>query len=298
MRYFAAHGEDRRLDDASRPGLRGDFVSLSDGITHYELSGPEDGDLAILVGGLTVPLFYWDGVVPVLHDRGLRTLAYSGYGRGYSDRVTATYSDDLFVRQLTELIESLGLNGPYHVVGASMGALTAMGYATRNAAPVATLTLAGPAGLTHRPAALRWLLSGDRRAGFVARHIGRRWLERHEGAELGDRSRAAELSAMLRDAYRYEGSIYALFDTLQNFQLFDRADLYQGIGDLRMPTMLIWGRDDRVTPFDRLGTARALLRPSTCHVVECGHMVPFERPRETADMIASFVRSPKHRNTA
>ncbi|MFQ6397386.1 hypothetical protein ACLMAJ_28515 [Nocardia sp. KC 131] len=39
----------------------------------------------MLTPGLTIPLFYGDGLVSELHPRGLRTLAYSAYGRGYSD---------------------------------------------------------------------------------------------------------------------------------------------------------------------------------------------------------------------
>jgi pimeloyl-ACP methyl ester carboxylesterase len=109
MKYFVAAGEDRRLDAASRQHLRGDFVKLSDGITHYELRGPEDGEAAVLVGGLTIPLFYWDDVAPRLHRRSLRTLTYSAYGRGYSDRVSTRYDEALFVRQLRELTEALKL---------------------------------------------------------------------------------------------------------------------------------------------------------------------------------------------
>ena len=82
MRYFTAPGEDRQLESDRGRGLRGSFIELPSGVTHYELTGPGDGDVVVLVGGLTVPLFYWDGLVAELHSRGLRTLAYSLYGRG------------------------------------------------------------------------------------------------------------------------------------------------------------------------------------------------------------------------
>lgn len=295
MKSFVARGEDLRLGAVSRPRLRGSFIRLSDGVTHYELKGPAVGDLVILTGGLTIPLFYWDQVLPALHEAGLRTLTYSGYGRGYSDRVAGPYNEDLFVRQLAELVGALGLPGRHHIVGSSMGALTAMGYVLRNVRSVATLTVAGPAGLGPKPAALRLLLSNDLLAGVVARRLGRRWLDSHEAQNLGDQTRAAELSAMLQDAFRYEGSLHALFDTLQNFGLFERANLYRATGGLGVPTQLIWGRDDRVTPIDKLDTARALLRPERHFVLECGHMTPFERPRQVAGLIAAFAAPQTHR---
>lgn len=294
MKYFVAKDEKLRLDAPARAALRGSFVALSDGVTHYELTGPEDGDLVVLVGGLTIPLFYWDRLAALLHSGNVRTLTYSAYGRGYSDRIRARYDDALFVRQLSELIAALDLRGRHHVVGSSMGALVAMDYVDRHASSVATLTVAGPAGLAPKPAALRWLLSGNRRASFVARHFGRRWLQSHESHNLGDRTHAADLSAMLRDAYRYEGSLHALFDTLQHFGLFDRAELYRATSDRGVPTMLLWGRDDQVTPIDKLDAARALLRPERCEILECGHMTPFERPREVAQLILAFANA--HRN--
>ena len=132
MKYFVAAGEDRRLDAATRRSLRGSYIRLSDGVTHYELTGPDGGDVAVLAGGLTIPLFYWDELAAELHNRGLRTLAYSGYGRGYSDRIVARYDQALFVRQLSELIEHLELRAPRHVVGTSMGALIAMAYVSQH----------------------------------------------------------------------------------------------------------------------------------------------------------------------
>jgi pimeloyl-ACP methyl ester carboxylesterase len=148
----------------------------------------------------------------------------------------------------------------------------------------------GPAGLARPAVSLHWLLRNDQLAGFVAKRFGRRLLERHLGHNVRDPGRATELAAMIRDAYRYEGSMYAFFATLQNFRLSDRAELYRRTRTLGVPTMLVWGADDHVTPIDRLDIARALLQPLQCHVIEaCGHMVPLERPRDVADKIASFV---------
>lgn len=295
MRYFVLKDEDRRLDVSTRSALRGSFVKLTDGITHYELCGPENGEIVVLVGGLTVPLFYWNRITVRLHEAGFRTLTYSTYGRGYSDRVKGPYNDTLFTRQLSEIVRWCVRGKKYHIVGASMGALIAMGHAIQNAAAVTTLTIAGPAGLSKKPVVLRWLQRSDSLMIFFARYFGRKWLESHEKNDLGDRTHAAELSAMLKDAYRYQGSIYALFDTLQNFPLFDRQDLYQSVGDSSIPTMLIWGKEDRVTPIDKIDDAKALLRPRQCHILACGHMAPFEHTRVVADNIVSFVDATQNR---
>jgi pimeloyl-ACP methyl ester carboxylesterase len=71
-----------------------------------------------------------------------------------------------------------------------------------------------------------------------------------------------------------------------------RAGLYRRAGDLRLPTLLIWGADDEVTPISALDEVRTLPRPATVHVVErCGHLAPFERPAEVAAQLAAFTAS-------
>ncbi|MDW8804166.1 alpha/beta fold hydrolase [Streptomyces scabiei] len=292
MKYFVAAGEDRQLTADARQDLSGSFIELSDGFTHYELAGPEDGDLVVMAGGLTIPLFYWDSLATELHCRGLRTLTCSAYGRGYSDRVRARYDETLFARQLVELTQRLDLTGrPLHLVGTSLGALVAMTYAAQYPSSVSSLTIVGPAGLAKpRLTSPHRLLRSDLLAGIVARRRGRRILQGHLGHNVRDPELGAELTEMVLDAFRFEGSLYAVFDTLQHLPVAGRDDLFRQTGALGIPTLLLWGDQDDVTPMAHFETARDLLKPQRRHVIpECGHMAPFERPRDVADQIAPFV---------
>lgn len=293
MKYFVGQGEDLLLDERARRGLRGSFVELSRGVTHYELTGPEGGETVVLTGGLTVPLAYWDGLAERLHGMGLRTLAFSAYGRGYSQRLTCDYDEAAFVGQVEELVDALGLP-PHHVVGTSMGAVIAMTYVAGRS-DIKSLTLAGPAGLSAAPAS-RWLFKSDHAAAFVGRRLGRRLLENHLAHNVRDDASAAALTHMVRDAFRYQGSMYALFSTLQNLPLHGRADLFGRTGRSGIPTMLLWGDDDHVTPIASLDQARTLLQPRQCHVItQCGHMTPLERPDQVAHLVASFTTDPTER---
>jgi alpha-beta hydrolase superfamily lysophospholipase len=71
---------------AMRHGTTGQLATLSRGVTHYTLEGPQDGPLVVLIHGLTTPAFVWDGIAPVLVARGYRVLRYDLFGRGCSDR--------------------------------------------------------------------------------------------------------------------------------------------------------------------------------------------------------------------
>jgi len=52
--------EHEELTDAARQNASGSFVHLSDGVTHYELAGPENGLTVVLIHGFSVPYYLWD----------------------------------------------------------------------------------------------------------------------------------------------------------------------------------------------------------------------------------------------
>lgn len=291
IRYFVAHGETATLEDAARATLRGSFVALSEGVTHYELTGPDGGELIVLVPGITIPLFYWDRFTEQLHAKGFRTLAFSAYGRGYSDRVRATYDESLFVGQLEQLLDALGLAGPRHIVGTSMGALVAMASVLSDPGNVRTLTLIGPAGLSNRPPALIRRSGGGVLTALIGRYGGRRGLLGHLAHNVADDQDAAALRAMVIDAYRYEGSMCALFSTVIEFPLTDRQSLYCHVARHQVPTLLLWGESDQVTPIASLPEARALLGEHTASAVipRSGHMASFEQPAAVAELLASCI---------
>lgn len=117
-------GETRILDDEARRSAPGDFVRLPDGMVHYELKGPPDGQPVVLVHGFSVPYYIWDPTFPALAAAGLRVLRYDLFGRGFSDRPDLPYTMELFVRQLKDLLEALQVNIPVSLVGLSLGGLT------------------------------------------------------------------------------------------------------------------------------------------------------------------------------
>lgn len=288
-KFYRARGENLPLTPDTRSRLRGSFIQLSDGITHYELTGPDDGELVFLLGGLTVPLFYWDGVVDHLHRRGLRTLTYSAYGRGYSDRIEGSYDRELFVRQAHDLVKALDVPQPWHTVGSSMGALTALGLLQRSHQQTKSLTLIGPAGFTEGDAPPVRLATAPGVGPFLGKHLGQFLLRAHLSHNVRTPAQVRALTDMVCDTYRCEGSMYALLATLRDHDMHRQQELYRQAGLLETPSLLLWGEEDQVTPIGKLPEVKALLSPRLCQVIPgCGHMVPFEYPEKTAVEMADF----------
>ncbi|MEO6631178.1 MAG: hypothetical protein ABIN13_05630, partial [Mucilaginibacter sp.] len=59
--YKKSDMEKKALTDEDRKGTTGQYIKLSLGVTHYQIDGPDTGQVVILVHGFSVPYFIWDG---------------------------------------------------------------------------------------------------------------------------------------------------------------------------------------------------------------------------------------------
>ena len=71
--------ERRTLDDDARAGVPGAFVRLADGVTHYELAGPDTGRVVVLAAAFSVPAFISDSLYQRLVAAGFRVLRFDYY---------------------------------------------------------------------------------------------------------------------------------------------------------------------------------------------------------------------------
>src|SRR5215471_7012590 len=119
--YISADVEQRELDDETRAAMAGKFARLTDGYTHFELAGPNAARTVVLAAGFSVPYYIWDPTFNALTAAGFRVLRYDYFGRGYSDRPSIPFTDDMYVRQLQQLLDALHINGSFGPIGISFG---------------------------------------------------------------------------------------------------------------------------------------------------------------------------------
>lgn len=104
------------------------------------------------------------------------------------------------------------------------------------------------------------------------------------------------LPARLTDSALFE-SILAMVErcTLQKFAaqiraLLGRPDATQVLTQIRCPTLLLCGREDRWSPLARHEAMARLIRHSQLAVIgDCGHMSPLERPAEVSERLSQWL---------
>jgi pimeloyl-ACP methyl ester carboxylesterase len=63
-----------------------------------------------------------------------------------------------------------------------------------------------------------------------------------------------------------------------------------------VPTLLVWGRDDRITPPEVGERFRALIPDAHLwHLSECGHAPMLERPETFAEVLADWLDGTRSR---
>src|SRR5262249_42287969 len=128
----------------TRSAMPGQFAKLTDGVTHYQLGGPENGRVVVLAAGFSVPYYIWDPTFNALTSAGYRVLRYDYYGRGYSDRPAISFTDEMYVRQLYELLEAARIAGPVDLVGISFGGSLITSFADKHGDRVRSLIYFDP----------------------------------------------------------------------------------------------------------------------------------------------------------
>lgn len=285
-------GETRELNDATRRQLSGHFTQLTDGVTHYELGGPENGSPVVFVHGFSVPCFIFDPTFTALAGAGFRVLRYDLFGRGWSDRPDVDYGIDLFVRQLSELIEVLQISGPVSLIGLSMGGPISASFMADNPRRVQKLVLIDPAGAKpiHFPILLKLVAApgvGEMAFGLLSPEI----LLKTMAADFFDPALVAQFQAKYRLQTEYKGFLRALLSTLRHNMLGSFIDAYRRAGRLGIPTLLIWGHDDKTTPFEYNLEIRAAIPHADFHAIEgCGHIPHYERPAAVNKLLSDFLK--------
>ncbi len=283
-------GETLELNETTRADAPGSFVRLREGVTHYELAGPEEGRVVVLVHGFSVPYYIYDPTFEFLSASGFRTLRYDLYGRGWSDRPPLPNQMGLFVRQLHELLAALGLKLPVMLAGLSMGGPITAAFTVQFPGMVKANILIDPAG-TH-PIKLGLLglaripLLGELALGV----FGGERLVKNIASDFFDPGQVEQFQERYRVQMQFAGFRRSILSTLRSGMLGGFEHTYLGLGRLAKPTLLVWGREDATVPFAHSADLLKLIpHAQLCVIEDSGHIPHYEKAEEVDAILGKFM---------
>jgi pimeloyl-ACP methyl ester carboxylesterase len=303
LRAIARDDDYRRLR-APLPGrpLR---VTSADGTELYaEAFGPDDGETVVLAHGWTEQISFWGPVIGCLREAGLRVVAYDLRGHGRSGAASeGDYALERFGEDLEAVLIAAGADSdsPAVVVGHSLGAMSIAAWAERHD----PRTRARAAALVNT--GLGDLVAGHLLVPQIVRFLNH---PRASRLILGSRAPLPPFSTPLQQALiRY--TAFGPHATMGDVAFYERMlvdcpadvraacgvalsdmDLWHAVASLTIPTVVVAGADDRLTPpahaqriADDLPMPAGLIE-----LPETGHMSPLERPRELSEAIGQLMR--------
>jgi pimeloyl-ACP methyl ester carboxylesterase len=288
--YAMRNPEKADMDSAARANAPGKFVTLGDGITHYDVAGPDSGQRVILVHGFSVPSYIWDSSVTALTGAGFRVARYDYFGRGFSDRPNIAYTSDLHDRQLVQLLDSLGWQDKVDVVGLSMGGPVTGEFVARHPDRARSLTLVDPVAGTRGTLPLMFRLPIIGQVLWQALAVP--GMAAGQLTDFVEPAKFPDWVDRYRVQMRYRGFGRALLSTQVEAQGSVMDSVYARVGRSGIPTLLIWGKEDSTVAITNAEGVRKAIPQAQYHPIDrAGHLPHMERSDVVHPLLISFLRS-------
>ncbi len=251
-----------------------------------------EGPPVLLIHGISGCWQNWLENVPYLARRH-RVVALDLPGFGYSPMPDWDLSIAAYSRLVHDFCERLGL-AQVAVVGSSMGGFIAAEATIREPERIARLVLVSAAGVSHARMRREPALTAGRMAAAAAPYA----LRLQELSIRRPRLRRLVLEGVFHDplalrpelvwefvhpGIRSEGFLDAL-EALIGYDYLHR------LPEIEVPTLVVWGRQDRVVPAADATEYNRLIPNSRLVVFDrCGHIPQAERPARFNSLVERFL---------
>ena len=289
--YATSDIETKDLDDTARTQAGGSYVTLPQGVTHYELTGPENGSVVVLLHGATIPMYGWDAQVKPLTDAGYRVLRYDLYGKGYSDRPSGDYTQAFYRKQLADLLDALKIKQPVDVIGHSMGGGLAVDFTANYPERVKDLVLVAPMINSIKNDTSIKLLKLPVLGEFLMRLVATKSISERAAQLVQKSPKAAEYAKMFKDQTQYKGFEQATLAMFRSDAAADYTADYETVGKQDRPVLLIWGTTDSdISPEMVQSIQKALPNVQFKQLEGAGHDPQVDMPDQVNSLILDFLK--------
>ncbi len=276
------------------------YLDLASGArAHYRDQGNPHGPPLILLHGSNSSLHTWAAWVRILGDR-YRLISVDLPGHGLTGRTPGdNYSRFAMVEFVVQVADALEIE-QFAVAGNSMGGGVAWALARRHGDRVSHLVLVAPSGIGRVPQdpPLAFKIAENPLTRPLLRWLAPRWLFANGlYASFTDDNFVSDDRI---DRYwrlnRLAGNRIA---TMARFALPQAPDLNEFDAAIEVPTLILWGEDDQVLPFDRervmwdLRTkfAGGPRENPLVSFAATGHLPHVERAQATAAVLSNFLET-------
>lgn len=255
---------------------------------YYEQHG--HGQPLVLISGLGYTLWQWHRMVPYLAEH-FQVITFDNRGVGKTDKPTGPYSAQMLANDTVGLLNALGL-GKAAIMGHSMGGFIAQAIALEHPDAVEKLILCstnfgGPHHVPITEQAMKVLsdVSSDPLTRFknglvVSTAPG--WAEKHPAM--------IQQWIEWRLANPIEPEPYQAQFAIGLNLLPESAAFETKLSQLKVPTLILFGAEDKVVPSDNAALLADKIPDSKIMIFSnAGHFFPIEIPETASQAVIEFA---------
>jgi len=266
-------------------------AKVNDFEMYYEDIG--EGPPLVLIHGMGGDSSEWSLLTPEL-SKEVRCIAVDLRGHGKSEKPDQPYTQDMFADDVAALLDTLGVDRAY-ICGLSMGGFVALKMA-----------------LNH-PEKVRGLILIDTAARMPAKSIevGARWAK-----IFAEKGLEAYIEAEIRDIFhpmfarRHKDMVNHFAESMRTRDASTIARIQQGylksplaiendIKKIKVPTLIIHGREDEVVPVEEAEFMHRQIPNSQIAIIPfSGHAALLERKDFFIDVILYFIEESEKKQKA
>lgn len=257
-------------------------AKIKDFEMYYEDTGK--GPALVLIHGMSGDSTEWAHIIPEL-SKEVRCIAVDLRGHGKSEKPDQPYTQNLFAEDTATLLDTLKIDKAY-ICGASMGGFVALKMAL------------------NYPEKVEGLILIDTAARMPAKSIevAGKW-----GKIFVEKGLEAYIEAEIKDIFhpmfarRHKNEIEAFADSMRTRDSSTVVRIQQGymqsppimekeIKNIKVPTLIIHGREDEVVPAEEAEFMHNQIRNSQIAIIPfSGHGALLERKDFFIDLILYFI---------
>lgn len=268
-------------------------------LRYWDSGGATDSTPILLLHGITCSVLEWLPNIDPLAANGQRVLALDFPGHGLSDKpLDFDYTMTDIARLVFDFLAALGIRRA-HLVGNSMGGRVALECALLEPERVGSISLLAPAGIGRKCLIDFRIATLPGLGELLTRpsHAGLKMVWRtavHDKTLITDDFIRTKL-ALAREpgAQRVFLNIIRRWIDLGGFKPAPVAELHQRLAALRLPCLVLWGKQDKLLPVAHAELLRNAIPHAQVHVWDpCGHLPQLEYPDRCNRLIGDFTAHP------
>ncbi len=252
----------------------------------YTDEGPDHAPVIIFIHGFPFNKSMWNKQVEILIEN-YRIIAYDVRGHGCSSIGTDKFSIEIFVDDLLGLMDALKIEKAM-LCGLSMGGYIALNAVENFPKRFGALILCDTNCMADTPEAkVKRMISIENIENFGVEYFATESIKNLFAPEsfVTNKEKIAAIKEMIIGT-----SVESLSSTLT--ALSTRKDTCTGLANIRIPVLIVVGKEDKITPPDASRMMQRNIRGSILSIIEhAGHLSNIENSYEFNSHLKKFISS-------